>query len=219
MKETPQRLRSLAPPTRDKIFIWSAVIAGCGIMALLGRHAAITRFGTDEFTGNVLFAVFLVLTIGLYCGFQSAIESLFDRIFRRKERVAIMSTLAGEEVEVTVADDPQNKMEFSASVENTVVEEEPYFTDDDYPEDYSGGEIVEDKDDDAEYVVLNGQMVKIGPIDVDDVVFVELEHNIREYSSLQERIEARGEYPYLRIIWVAMDLTRFWNRIPFITSG
>ena len=57
MKETPQRLRSFAPPTRDKIFIWSAVIAGCGIMALLGRHAAITRFGTDEFTGNVLFAM------------------------------------------------------------------------------------------------------------------------------------------------------------------
>lgn len=27
-------------------------------------------------------------------------------------------------------------------------------------------------------------------------MFVELEHNIREYSSLQERIEARGEYPY-----------------------
>lgn len=81
MKETPQRLRSLAPPTRDKIFIWSAVIAGCGIMALLGRHAAITRFGTDEFTGNVLFAVFLVLTIGLYFGFQSVIESLFDRLF------------------------------------------------------------------------------------------------------------------------------------------
>jgi len=117
MKETPQRLRSLAPPTRDKIFIWSAVVAGCGIMALLGRHTAITRFGTDEFTGNVLFAVFFVLTIGLYCGFQSAIESLFDRIFRRKESVAIMSTPAGEEIEVTVVDDPQNKMEFSAPVE------------------------------------------------------------------------------------------------------
>lgn len=57
MKDTPQRLRSLAPPTRDRIFIWCAVIAGCDIMALLGRHAAITRFGTDEFTGNVLFAV------------------------------------------------------------------------------------------------------------------------------------------------------------------
>lgn len=196
MKKTPQRLRSFAPPTRDKIFIWSAVIAGCGIMALLGRHAAITRFGTDEFTSNVLFAVFFVLTIGLYCGFQSAIESLFDRIFRRKESVAIMGTPAGEEIEVTVVDDPQNKMEFSSPVDNTAVKEEPYFTEDDYPKDYSGGEIVEDKDDDAEYVVLNGQMVKIGPIDVDDVVFVELEHNIREYSSLQERIEARGEYPY-----------------------
>ena len=95
MKETPQRLRSFAPPTRDKIFIWSAVIAGCGIMALLGRHAAITRFGTDEFTGNVLFAVFLVLTIGLYCGFQSAIESLFDilfSVFQRNKRVAITNT-------------------------------------------------------------------------------------------------------------------------------
>lgn len=134
------------------------MVAGCGIMALLGRHAAITRFGTDEFTGNVLFAVFFVLTIGLYFGFQSAVESLFDRIFRKKQRVAIMSTPAGEEIEVTVVDDPQNKMEFSASVENTVVEEEPYFTDDDYPEDYSGGEIVEDKEpDDARYVLMDGK--------------------------------------------------------------
>ncbi|CCX44366.1 putative uncharacterized protein [Prevotella sp. CAG:1031] len=197
MKETPQRLRSYAPPTRDKIFIWSAVIAGCGIMALLGRHAAITRFGTDEFTGNVLFAVFFVLTIGLYCGFQSAIESLFDRIYRKKQRVAIMSTPAGEEIEVTVVDEPQSKMDFSALVENTAVEEEQYFTDDDYPEDYSGGEIVEDKEtDEAEYILIDGKKVYEGPIDVDDVVFVELEHNIREYSSLQERIEARGEYPY-----------------------
>lgn len=47
MKETPQRLRSLAPPTRDKIFIWSAVVAGCGIIALLGRHAAIHRLGAQ----------------------------------------------------------------------------------------------------------------------------------------------------------------------------
>lgn len=190
-------MRSLAPPTRDKIFIWSAVVAGCGIMALLGRHAAITRFGTDAFTGNVLFAVFFVLTIGLYCGFQSAIESLFDRIFRRKESVAIMSTPTGEEVKVTVVDEPLTKMEFAAPIENTAVEEEPYYTDDDYPEDYSDGEIVEDKKpDEARYVLMDGKKVYEGPIDVDDVVFVKLEHNIREYSSLQERIEARGEYPY-----------------------
>lgn len=88
-------------------------------------------------------------------------------------------------------------MEFSTSAENTVVEEEPYFTEDDYPEDYSGGEIVEDKEpDEARYVLMDGKKVYEGPIDVDDVVFVELEHNIREYSSLQERIELRGEYPY-----------------------
>ena len=93
MRNTPQRTWSYASPTRDKIFIWSAVVAGCGIMALLGRHAAIHRFCTDQFTGNVLFAVFFVLSIGLYCGFQSAIESLFERIglsFRKKEQLAIL---------------------------------------------------------------------------------------------------------------------------------
>ncbi len=103
MKKTPQRLRSFAPPTQDKIFIWSAVIAGCGILALLGRHAAITRFGTDEFTGNVLFAVFLVLTIGLYFGFQSVIEEVFKRLqslFRRREVMTIAETANGEKMHV-----------------------------------------------------------------------------------------------------------------------
>lgn len=36
MRNTPQRTRNYASPTRDKIFIWSAVVAGCGIMAYLG---------------------------------------------------------------------------------------------------------------------------------------------------------------------------------------
>ena len=200
MRNTPQCLRSFAPPTRDKIFIWSAVIAGCGIMALLGRHAAITRFGTDEFTGNVLFAVFLVLTIGLYFGFQSAIESLFDRflsVFQRKKQVAIANTTAGEEVAVELPDEPLNEMDDSTASAGQVIQKDLYYPDDDYPEDYSGGEIIETEDDEeAEYIEINGQMVKIGLVDIDDVVFVELEHNIKEYSSLQERIELRGEYPY-----------------------
>lgn len=116
MKETPQRLRSLAPPTRDKIFIWSAVVAGCGIMALLGRHAAITRFGTDEFTGNVLFAVFFVLTIGLYFGFQSVIEEVFNRLstlFRRQEIMAIAETANGEEMHVSVEDPSVTMTQYS----------------------------------------------------------------------------------------------------------
>lgn len=201
MKETPQRLRSFAPPTRDKIFIWSAVIAGCGIMALLGRHAAITRFGTDEFTGNVLFAVFLILTIGLYFGFQSAIASLFDRFssfFQRKKRVAIANTTAGEEVAVELPEEPLDEMDDSTASAGQVIQENVYYPDDDYPEVYSGGELVEEanSDEDDIYVIINGQKVYEGPLDIDDVVFVELEHNIKEYSSLQERIELRGEYPY-----------------------
>ena len=201
MKETPQRLRSFAPPTRDKIFIWSAVIAGCGIMALLGRYAAITRFGTDEFTGNVLFAVFLVLTIGLYFGFQSVIESLFDRlfsVFQRKKRVAITNTHAGEEVAVELPYESLNEIDDSTASAEQVFQEDLYYPDDDYLEDYSGGELVEEtnSDEDDRYVIINGQKVYEGPLDIDDVVFVELEHNIKEYSSLQERIELRGEYPY-----------------------
>lgn len=116
MKETPQRLRSFAPPTRDKIFIWSAVIAGCGIMALLGRHTAITRFGTDEFSGNILFVVFLVLTIGLYFGFQSVIEEVFNRLstlFRRQEIMAIAETANGEEMHVSVEDPSVTMTQYS----------------------------------------------------------------------------------------------------------
>ena len=59
-------IEELCSPTRDKMIIWSAVVGGCGIMALLGRHTAIYRFGTDESTGNILFAVFFILLIGLY---------------------------------------------------------------------------------------------------------------------------------------------------------
>ena len=124
MKKTPQRLRSFAPPTRDKIFIWSAVIAGCGILALLGRYAAITRFGTDEFTGNVLFAVLLVLSIGLYIGFQSVIEDVFKRLqslFRRREVMAIAETTTGEQIAISIPEKPLvMPMQFSESISDEV---------------------------------------------------------------------------------------------------
>ena len=155
MRNTPQRTRSYASPTRDKIFIWSAVVAGCGIMALLGRYTALHHFGTDQFTGNVLFAVFFILSIGLYCGFQSDIESLFDRIglfFRKKEQLAIFSTATGEEVAVAIPENPQTTMEYSAPAESKVAEEEPCCPEDDYPEDYSGGKIIEDSNDEDECV-------------------------------------------------------------------
>ncbi len=109
MKNTPQRLRSYAPPTRDKIFIWSAVVAGCSIMALLCRHAAIHRFDTDQFTGNVLFAVFFVLSIGLYCGFQLVIEDGFNRflpIFHHREVMAIAETTTGEQIAIPTVEEP-----------------------------------------------------------------------------------------------------------------
>lgn len=128
MKDTPQRLRSFAPPTRDKIFIWSAVVAGCGIMALLGRHAAIHRFGTDQFTGNVLFAVFFVLSIGLSCGFQSVIEDVFNRLqslFRRREVIAIAETSTGEQIDISTPKEPSvMPMQFSESISDEVCIEE-----------------------------------------------------------------------------------------------
>lgn len=80
MTDTPPRLRSFAPPTRDKMIIWSAVVAGCGIMALLGRHAAIYRFSTDEFTGNILFARFVKKV------FEKPFESTHVRTIEQKLR-------------------------------------------------------------------------------------------------------------------------------------
>ncbi len=122
MRNTPQRTRSYAPPTRDKIFIWSAVVAGCGIMALLGRHAAIHRFGTDQFTGNILFAVFFVLSIGLYCGFQSVIEDVFNRLstlFRRREVMAIAETPTGEKVSISTTDVQEIQEQCSTPIPET----------------------------------------------------------------------------------------------------
>ncbi|WP_286438350.1 hypothetical protein [Bacteroides acidifaciens] len=122
MRNTPQRTRSYASPTRDKIFIWSAVVAGCGIMALLGRHAAIHRFGTDQSTSNVLFAVFFVLSIGLYCGFQSVIEDVFNRLstlFRRREVMAIAETPTGEKVSISTTDVSEIQEQCSTPIPET----------------------------------------------------------------------------------------------------
>ena len=122
MRNTPQRTRSYTPPTRDKIFIWSAVVAGCGIMALLGRHAAIHRFGSDQFTGNVLFAILFVLTIGLFCGLQSVIEDVFNRIsalFRCREVMAIAETPTGEKVTVSTTDVQEIQEQCSTPIPET----------------------------------------------------------------------------------------------------
>ena len=122
MRNTPQRTRSYASPTRDKIFIWSAVVAGCGIMALLGRHAAIHRFGTDLFTGNILFAVFFVLLVGLYCGFQSVIEDVFNRLstlFRRREVMTIAETPTGEKVSISTTDVQEIQEQCSTPIPET----------------------------------------------------------------------------------------------------
>ena len=80
MTEMPPRLRNTVPPTRDKMIIWSAVVAGCGIMALLGRHAAIYRFGTDVFIGNILFALFYILIIDLYVSILPVFEAIYKSV-------------------------------------------------------------------------------------------------------------------------------------------
>ena len=181
MRNTPQRTRSYFSPTRDKIFIWSAVVAGCGIMALLGRHAAIHRFGTDQFTGNILFAVFFVLSIGLYCGFQSVIEDVFNRIqslLRRREVMAIAETTTGDQIAIPTVEEPEPSiMECSAPAQDLETE---IFPENTFPVDSNEG-----IEEDVEYLTLeDGSIIKIGAIDIDDVVFDNLKDNITEYSSL-----------------------------------
>ena len=115
MTETPPRLRSFAPPTRDKMIIWSTVVTGCGIMALLGRHVAIYRFGTDEFTDNVLFAVFFILLIGLYVSIQPVFEAIFKRLFPQSASAVVVAEMPnGEHIAVPANDESVGMMQSSS---------------------------------------------------------------------------------------------------------
>lgn len=151
MTDTPPRLRSLAPPTRDKMIIWSAVVAGCGIMALLGRHAAINRFGTDDFTGNILFVVFFILLIGLYVSIQPVFETIFKRLFsQRTSAIMIAETPSGEHVAIPANDEQLERMQLSAPAltsechECDVCEEDVEFAEDSEPKEF---EVIETLDD------------------------------------------------------------------------
>lgn len=108
-------------PSRDTIILWSAVISGIGLLALLIRHAAIYKFGTDTFTGNVLFGVSLILLVGLYLGFQSIIEDFsrtISNFFRRKESVVIAETTSGEQIAISENDIGSTVMEFTETMEH-----------------------------------------------------------------------------------------------------
>ena len=81
-------------------------------MALLGRDAAIYRFGTDEFTGNVLFAVFFILLIGLYISAQAAFEAIFKRLFRQSASAVVVAEMPnGEQVALPANDESVGMMQ------------------------------------------------------------------------------------------------------------
>ena len=81
-------------------------------MALLGRHAAIYRFGTDEFTGNILFAVFFILFIGLYISVQPIFESIFKRLFPQSASAVVVAEMPnGEQVAVPAHDESVEMMQ------------------------------------------------------------------------------------------------------------
>ena len=75
-------------------------------MALLGRHAAIYRFGTDEFTSNILFAVFFILLMGLYDSVQPVFEAIFKRLFPQNASAVVVAEMPnGEQVAVPANDE------------------------------------------------------------------------------------------------------------------
>lgn len=195
MRNTPQRLRSFAPPTRDKIFIWSAVVAGCGIMALLGRHAAIHHFGTDQFTGNVLFAVFFVLSIALYCGFQSVIEDVFNRLstlFRRHEVMALTETTTGEQIAIPTSEGSSvMPMQFSESTSEEVCidEDEVEFAEETAPsKDYSF-EVLEIIDDLRHIRFSDGSEAYVGMgLSDNDILRQKAEDDLRDYEAELEEV-------------------------------
>ncbi|MDE7421136.1 MAG: hypothetical protein K2N35_13100, partial [Muribaculaceae bacterium] len=126
------------------MIIWSAVVAGCGIIALLGRHAAIYRFGTDEFTGNILFAVFFMLLVGLYFSIQPVFEAIFKRLFsQRTPAIMVAETSNGEQVAIPVNDESLELMQcepITTAIEGDVCIEDVEFAEE---VDHSEFEVVE----------------------------------------------------------------------------
>lgn len=109
-------------PSRDTIILWSAVIAGIGLLALLVRHAAIYRFGTDTFTGNVLFGVILILLVGLYLGFQSVVEDFsraISNFIRRNDAFVIAETISGKQIAIQTPMESEI-MEFSMQEDSNI---------------------------------------------------------------------------------------------------
>ena len=195
MRNTPQRTRNYASPTRDKIFIWSAVVAGCGIMALLGRHAVIHRFGTDQFTGNILFAVFFVLSIGLYCGFQSVIEDLFNRLsalFRCREVMAFTETITGEQIAIPTSERSSvMPMQFSESTSEEVCIEadEIEFAEETAPSKDHSFEVLEIIDDLRHIRFSDGSEAYVGMgLSDNDILHQKAEDDLRDYEAELEEV-------------------------------
>ena len=87
---------------------------------LLGRHAAIYRFGTDEFTGNILFAVFFILLIGLYISVQPVFEAIFKRLFPQSASAVVIAEMPNGQHIAVPANDESVEMKQCASDTSTL---------------------------------------------------------------------------------------------------
>lgn len=57
---------------KGKLIVSSAVVAGCTIMALLLRSAAIDELDISTAAGNIVFAIGIILFTALYYGLSSS---------------------------------------------------------------------------------------------------------------------------------------------------
>ena len=164
-------------------------------MALLGRHAAIHRFGTDQFTGNVLFAVFFVLSIGLYCGFQSVIEDVFNRlstIFRCREVMALTETTTGEQIAIPTSEGSSvMPMQFSESTSEEVCIEadEIEFAEETAPSKDHSFEVLEIIDDLRHIRFSDGSEAYVGMgLSDNDILRQKAEDDLRDYEAELEEV-------------------------------
>ena len=164
-------------------------------MALLGRHATIHRFGTDQFTGNVLFAVFFVLSIGLYCGFQSVIEDVFNRLstlFRRREVMALTETTTGEQIAIPTSEGSSvMPMQFSESTSEEVCIEadEIEFAEETAPSKDHSFEVLEIIDDLRHIRFSDGSEAYVGMgLSDNDILRQKAEDDLRDYEAELEEV-------------------------------
>lgn len=168
-------------------------------MALLGRYATINRFGTDDFTGNILFVVFFILLVGLYVSIQPVFETIFKRLFSQRTPALVVAEMPnGTHANIPANDESVNVTHCSSTAptqESEVCEADVEFDDDSTNNEF---EIIDRNDGLCHVRFVDGSEAHVGEDLSDDEIIVEKTYldNLDDDYSEERLIERHTFVPH-----------------------